>query len=197
VSNSIFRKVALDRLSTPEELDQLARIASPRGWLALLGLACLLGAAVLWSIFATIPTLVSGTGMVVSSSEHPGQLAAVLYLPLDAAGRVRPGMEVQLALATAPPEAVGRLQGAVAAVAGVPADRPAMLRVLGNEALAQSLVAQGALIEVRVALAHDPGSADGYRWSSPRAMDLAVRPGTPCTGTITVAREHPLRFIIP
>jgi hypothetical protein len=133
--------------------------------------------------------------MLISGSHQPGGIEAVLYLPLDAAGRVRPGMEVQLALATAPPGAAGRLLGSVAAVAGTPADRPAMLRVLGNDALAQSLVAQGALIEVRVALARDPGATDGYRRSSP--MDLAVRPGTPCTGTITVAREHPLRFIIP
>ena len=38
----IFRKVALERLSSPEQLDQLMQVTSPKGWLALAGLGALL-----------------------------------------------------------------------------------------------------------------------------------------------------------
>ena len=41
----MFRKVALDRLSSPEELDQLLRVTTSRSWLALLGLGGLLAVA--------------------------------------------------------------------------------------------------------------------------------------------------------
>ncbi|CAO3438038.1 hypothetical protein [Azospirillum doebereinerae] len=42
----LFRKAALDRLSTTEDLDQPATLISPRGWWWRLGLAmlCLTGA---------------------------------------------------------------------------------------------------------------------------------------------------------
>ena len=38
----IFRKSALDRMASPEQLDALMRITSPRGWIALLTIGFLL-----------------------------------------------------------------------------------------------------------------------------------------------------------
>ena len=35
----IFRKVALERLSSPEQLDQLLQVTDPKGWMALGALA--------------------------------------------------------------------------------------------------------------------------------------------------------------
>jgi len=61
----IFRKVALERLSSPEQLDQLMQVTNPRGWLALLALLALLFAALLWGFFGTIPTEAQGTGIVI------------------------------------------------------------------------------------------------------------------------------------
>lgn len=52
----IFRQVALDRLSSPEELDSLIQFTSIKIWLTLLGLAILLTMTVLWSIFGKLPT---------------------------------------------------------------------------------------------------------------------------------------------
>ena len=42
-NNSIFRKEALERLSSPEQLDQLMKIVTPRSLLPLLALGGLLG----------------------------------------------------------------------------------------------------------------------------------------------------------
>jgi HlyD family secretion protein len=62
---SLFRKAALDRLSSPEELDQLMQVTNPRAWLALMALGLLLLAAILWSIFGVIPTRISGKGILI------------------------------------------------------------------------------------------------------------------------------------
>lgn len=61
----IFRKVALERLSSPEQLDQLVQITDPRGWLALTGLGALLAAAVAWSVWGSIPTTAQGEGILL------------------------------------------------------------------------------------------------------------------------------------
>jgi HlyD family secretion protein len=47
---TIFRKESLERLSSPERLDQLMQVVSLKSWLPLTTLGCLVGAAVIWSI---------------------------------------------------------------------------------------------------------------------------------------------------
>ena len=66
----IFRKVALERLSSPEQLDQLVPLTSPIGWAAVVAIAAILAAAIGWSIFGTLPTSVQGSGILVSRGGH-------------------------------------------------------------------------------------------------------------------------------
>jgi HlyD family secretion protein len=62
---SLFRKAALERLSSPEQLDLLMQVTSPRAWLMLIAVGFLLVTAILWSIFGVIPTHISGTGILI------------------------------------------------------------------------------------------------------------------------------------
>ena len=61
----IFRQVALERLSSPEQLDQLMPLIALRGWVALLTLIGLVVLALAWSAFDTIPTQVTGRGILI------------------------------------------------------------------------------------------------------------------------------------
>jgi HlyD family secretion protein len=63
----IFRKVALDRSSSPEQLDRLLPVTERRGWLALAALALLVLTGVGWGVLGSIPENVSGTGILVTS----------------------------------------------------------------------------------------------------------------------------------
>jgi HlyD family secretion protein len=62
----LFRKAALEKLASPEQLDQLLRVTGARGWLALLAVSALLAVAAAWSVLGRVPTTVSGTGILVS-----------------------------------------------------------------------------------------------------------------------------------
>jgi HlyD family secretion protein len=62
---TIFRKVSLERLSSPEQLDEAYRVTTPRQWLALAGMILLLGSAVVWSIQGSIATKAGGQGVVI------------------------------------------------------------------------------------------------------------------------------------
>src|SRR5690625_3300256 len=80
----IFRKVMLERLSSPEQLDTLMRVTSPKGWIALIAMVCILVTAVFWSVFGTISTKVHGQGIMVSPdgvhnvvSQSAGQISDV------------------------------------------------------------------------------------------------------------------------
>lgn len=61
----IFRKVALERLSSPEQLDQLMQVTTPKGWLALAGLGALLLTSLGWGVFGSIPTEATGEGILL------------------------------------------------------------------------------------------------------------------------------------
>ncbi|MEO8304963.1 MAG: NHLP bacteriocin system secretion protein [Betaproteobacteria bacterium] len=62
----IFRKVALERLSSPEQLDQLMRVISPLSWLALLPLMGLILVALMWGWFGSVPTKVFGKCLLIN-----------------------------------------------------------------------------------------------------------------------------------
>lgn len=101
---AIFRQTALNRLSTPEQLDLLLEVITPKGWLALIGLWALIASAVVWSFVGSLPTRVAGIGILVKKggltsvnalaagqlseiivtagvAVHKGQLLARLALP--------------------------------------------------------------------------------------------------------------------
>ncbi|HHV71396.1 MAG TPA: NHLP bacteriocin system secretion protein [Clostridia bacterium] len=64
--SKVFRKVSLDRLSSPEELDQRLTITSPIGWVALTAIFILVVAALIWGIFGSIPDKAVGRGIIIS-----------------------------------------------------------------------------------------------------------------------------------
>jgi HlyD family secretion protein len=61
----IFRKVALERLSSPEQLDQLLQVTDPKGWLALGALGAVLVSALAWGVWGAIPTESTGEGILL------------------------------------------------------------------------------------------------------------------------------------
>jgi multidrug efflux pump subunit AcrA (membrane-fusion protein) len=63
--SKVFRKAALERLSTPERLDEMMKITSGRLWLALSGLLGLALAALIWGFVGTLPTTVSANGVII------------------------------------------------------------------------------------------------------------------------------------
>jgi HlyD family secretion protein len=89
VSEGIFRKAAIDRAASPEQLDLLMQVTSPIGWLALLTMAGLLGLALLWSVLGSIPDLVESPG-VLMRGERLSEIEAPMSGTLERLD-VRPG----------------------------------------------------------------------------------------------------------
>jgi len=272
MQESIFRKVALERLSSPDQLDQLMRVTNPRGWLALTALAALLVTAIVWGFLGSVSTKVSGMGILVTSgglrgvlaiqsgevtdihtrvgdvieqgqvvasllrgdptsrnritylsSPHEGRVVevmldqgdfvqqgtrvmnlepidatveAVIYVPFTDGKRIRPTMEVEIALSTAKPEEFGYLLGRVKSVSTFPVTEQGMVRVLGAPGLARQFSQSGQPYEVTLELLMDPASPSGYAWSS-RGPDIRVETGTACTARIVVERQRPVSLVIP
>ncbi len=65
----LFRKKSLERLSSPERLDQNLRVVSPKSWLPLVTFGSLVVAAFVWSIFGRIPITIEGRGVLIYPSK--------------------------------------------------------------------------------------------------------------------------------
>ncbi|HEY1015157.1 MAG TPA: hypothetical protein VGE07_20800, partial [Herpetosiphonaceae bacterium] len=65
----IFRQVALERLSSPEQLDHLLAIAPPRSWAALVAVLLLLIAGLAWGATARIATTATARGVLLGGDQ--------------------------------------------------------------------------------------------------------------------------------
>jgi len=82
---NIFRTAALERLSSPDQLDRLIDVTGPADWAAALAVGLALIVIVSWGIIGRIPTRVAGEGILISDSGRiadavsavPGRLASI------------------------------------------------------------------------------------------------------------------------
>jgi HlyD family secretion protein len=88
-----FRESAVESVASPDQVNKVAPIASPRLWLLVAASAVLVAAFVAWAALGTIPLVVRGTGILIEgtmvvSAESPtdGRIAEV---------RVRAGDSVE------------------------------------------------------------------------------------------------------
>ena len=65
MKQEMFRKAALENLSTPEQVNAGIQIIRPRAWIALCAILLLLAASVVWSIAGTLPASVEGQGIII------------------------------------------------------------------------------------------------------------------------------------
>lgn len=80
----MFRKEALEQLSSPEQLEQLMEVTTRKAWISIYTIAATLFCILVWSVFGQIPITVDGAGIfvfprrVVSfQSPAPGQVVTL------------------------------------------------------------------------------------------------------------------------
>ena len=99
MAKSIFRRAALDRLTTPEHFDRTLTVTTPMGWSALCVLGVIGVVVAVWSVRGEIPTFVQAHGILLNQggkvidavSSGTGALLRVIPAPGD---RVQEGAVV-------------------------------------------------------------------------------------------------------
>ena len=85
----LFRKASLERLSSPEKLDQVVAVTDPKAWMSLLAISFIIFTGIVWSIYGVVATKVEGSGMLIRSE-------GILKIEHNVSGRItdiriRPG----------------------------------------------------------------------------------------------------------
>lgn len=65
-----FRKSALEKLSTPEKLDQLIKVTGPKAWIALFTVFLALSTGIGWAVVGRVKTKLNAVGVVLGGEVH-------------------------------------------------------------------------------------------------------------------------------
>lgn len=71
-----FRRAALERINSPEQLDRLLTVTTAQSWIALTAVACLIAVALTWSLIGSLPTYVEGRGLFIRQGGSIASAAA-------------------------------------------------------------------------------------------------------------------------
>ena len=89
MNDNIFRKKSVDKMSSPEQLNDYIKVTSPGIWMALAAIAILLAGICVWGIFGKLETK-----LTVAAESHAGQ--TVLYVKEDAVSSLKEDMTVTI-----------------------------------------------------------------------------------------------------
>ena len=89
MSEEIFRKKSLDKVKSPESLDDYIRVSNPGVWLLLVSVIALLIGAIVWGIFGHIDS-------TVPTTVHIENGTAVCYIAEENITSVKVGQTVKL-----------------------------------------------------------------------------------------------------
>ncbi len=208
--NSIFRKESLERLSSPERLDQLMQVIKAKDWLPLSTLGVLVVLAIVWSILGRIPVTVSGRGVLLEAQQlnslpateakslNSAPLANVAYFTIGDGKRIEEGMRVMVTPDTVKREEFGSIFATVTSVSSFPITTESAAQLIGNRELAASLISQTGKMQVVAQLETDKTSFSGYKWTSANGSPRQqLSSGTTTSVRVILREQAPISIVFP
>ncbi|QNM05335.1 hypothetical protein [Qiania dongpingensis] len=194
--NEVFRKTNLERISSPEKLNDYIKVINPSVVIMLAALGLLLAGGLIWGFLGNIPLTVSASGAFYSAEgdETCDRLAVVV--PSEDAGSLQTGMEVQVSPSTAGRDSYGFIRGKIAEIETYPVTEEELTELLGSEKLPELIMPDTAGILVTVELETDENTASGLKWSSVKGREVAVRPGTTAAALVVLKNQKPIDLIL-
>jgi len=191
MEESIFRKSSLEKISSPEQLNEYMKVTGGGIWLLLLGLFALLLAAGVWAFTGTIPDTVQLKG-VAYEEQHDSDLIYA-FVPLAASQKLAEGMSVQVSPEYAPREEFGYIRGVIESVGDGPVYEEDLLKRFGSLQLIAPILPPGNPVEVRVRLLRKGGE---LLWSSSMGEGIEVASGSYNHLLIVVRERKPYELIL-
>jgi hypothetical protein len=194
MQEKLFRKAALEKLSSPEELDQLMQITSPRGWLVLVALLLLVGAVVVVGVFGVMPVQVGAVYCVLGKNDE-AVLQAYVFVTAATDHDIQVGDPVQVVPFRVAHSSGQFIYGTVSSVSSRPVYAEEMDEVISSPDKVDEILDEfSSVLEVGVMLAtHEDGS---YQWSVEPPPEIDLLPDSPCETVITTDEQSPVTLIL-
>ncbi|MET9117339.1 HlyD family efflux transporter periplasmic adaptor subunit [Streptomyces longwoodensis] len=152
------------------------------------------------ALAASIGQIIS-TGADVAAVEKVAHaddpLYATVYVPAENAAAIPAGAPVDLTVQTVPAQRYGVLRGRVKSVDRTAQSARQIAAFLGDGQLGEQFTRTGRPVAVLVRLDTSPTTKSGYRWSSHDGPPYALTSMALATGSIRLADQRPVDWLLP
>lgn len=193
---SVFRKSNLERISSPEQLNDYIKIVNPSVILIIAGLIILLAGGLIWGVLGTIPVTVNAEGAFYAEQGEDVCNKMVCIMSANEASKLSEGMEVQVSPDTAARDNYGYIKGKIESISQYPAGVDEVAELVGNEKLAQSIMTQEAGLEVIISMEADEESENGLAWSSPEGRSVELHQGITGNALMILKIQRPIELVL-
>jgi len=149
---------------------------------------------------ATIGQIIQ-TGANVAAVEKIARtsdpLYATVYVPAENAASIPADAAVDLTVQSVPTQEYGVLHGRVKTVDRSAQSAQQISAFLGDSQLGEQFTKDGRPVAVLVRLDKSSGTKSGYEWSSADGPPFALTSMTSATGSIRLADQHPVDWLLP
>lgn len=164
---NIFRQESLDRIESPEKLDQYIKVSRPTTWVVLAGLLIVTLGALIWSFSGTLPEIMQTRGVTMTGNQ------VSLFVEPANLELVKTGDAVEITL---PDQS--KVSGTVSEVGKIP---------LSAVDLAEEINEQWIVEQI---------STDLYTYEILVTTDENIPAGLIVDGDVTVREIHPIEYLL-
>ena len=154
----------------------------------------------LTALAATIGQIIS-TGANVAAVEKVAHASdpmyATVYVPAENAASIPGNAAVDLTVSSVPTQEYGVLRGHVKSVDRSAQSAQQIAAFLGDSQLGEQFTKDGRPVAVLVRLDKSKGTKSGYRWSSAGGPPFALTSMTVASGSIRLADQRPVDWLLP
>ena len=186
---SIFRKSSLERISSPEQLNEYIKITNPSLIVILGAVLAILITGIFLIFWGGIPEYVSLSG-VAAREEYDDVQRVYCYVPISTAKRLEKGMSVQISPDYAAREKYGYIKGEVIDIGSEVITSEYLSQIFENpNIIAPALSSESLsdnLIQVKMSL---------NEWSSEKGQDIEITDGSLCSVSAIVDEQKAYNLI--
>lgn len=172
--SNLFRKSSLERVSSPEQLNEYIKVTNPSLIAILIGIFTILTAGAVWIFSGGIPKTVDMQGVIAKDLRNSPKVYC--YVPVAASKRIKEGMTARVSPEDAPSSEYGYINGTVLSVSDDVVTAEYLNSKFDNPQtvlpLVSSSMQNGNVMEIEIGLGE---------WSNEKGNEIEIVEGTNCT----------------
>jgi hypothetical protein len=185
--SSVFRKSSLERVTSPEQLNEYIKVTNPNLIIILSAIFIILISGGIWLFTSEIPKFVDIVGVVATEFDNKDPQKLYCYVPLAVAKRLKTDMEARISPEYAPKEEFGYKKGKILQIGDTIVTNLYLTQKFVNPmVLAPVLNNGGNLIEIIMEMGE---------WTNEQSNEIELCEGTLCNVSVVTGNQNALNLI--
>lgn len=185
---NLFRKSSLERVSSPEQLNEYIKVTNPSLIVILVTVFAMILSAMVWIFAGGLPKTVSLEGVIVGNPS--GTQKVYSYVSIGDSKRLAEGMEVQICPEYAPREEYGYIKGKITSIGDEIVTSQYLNYEFENPQIILPLITAASKESNLIEIEMDMGD-----WSNENGKNIEIVEGTLCEISAIVGETKPYELI--